>query len=478
MLTLPNRRDAHCALFAGAGSLSFSITGQSSGTSDADTTGSAIFLFKVSLKFKSSVAAGTYDGATLNLSPRAETLANTGGFAFVSATRGTQQGVVFDRRDGVQAQGQMVVEAYVDRGIFAYMPAPVLLNTARLGLAATTATPLVYAISSGGPITSTRATVPPTACSLSAFEPFSALANILTLSSSCEVSMTQLQTGSASAIPLSVSYGSLTTDLTFGVYSPAGLKITAADPTLNRIQDASGQLFESCTTGGLLGAPRRYPYQSTTLQASTSLNLPHGDFEVDITNLVTFTSTSSAVAHAGSAAGSAIKDWNVLTGKSVGTTTMLLGASVNPTDAPGAGVPSVEITVSDSPVHAVSMVARVVTTVSWISTPATLVSYGANVSVGVLLQQLLRAEGDSGLLFSQVSWSDGASEDVGITPISGLDEMTLTSSSSNIVLHAPNSASNLESFWKVEVAVAASAECISDQVAAPPSASGDAFTPT
>ena len=61
----------------------------------------------------------------------------------------------------------------------------------------------------------------------------------------------------------------------------------------------------------LFGAPSRYPYQSTTLKATASLALPHGDLEVDITNLVKFTSSNGAVAHAGMAAGSAIRDWNV-----------------------------------------------------------------------------------------------------------------------------------------------------------------------
>ena len=74
---------------------------------------------------------------------------------------------------------------------------------------------------------------------------------VLSLSAPCEVSLSQLQTGSASAIPLTVNYGNLATDLTFGVYSPGGLQISAADPMLNRIQDASGGLFESCSTGSV-----------------------------------------------------------------------------------------------------------------------------------------------------------------------------------------------------------------------------------
>ena len=143
----------------------------------------------------------------------------------------------------------MVVEAPVDRGIFAYMQAPVLLNSARLGLAAASATPLVYRVTSDSRYATSNAgaAVSPTACSIGLPD----FANVLSLSAPCEVSLSQLQTGSASAIPLTVNYGNLATDLTFGVYSPGGLQISAADPMLNRIQDASGGLFESCSTGSV-----------------------------------------------------------------------------------------------------------------------------------------------------------------------------------------------------------------------------------
>ena len=57
------------AFLSSTGKLSLSITGVQQSTSDSDTTGTAIYLFKFQLKFKSNVAAGIYDGSTLNLYP-------------------------------------------------------------------------------------------------------------------------------------------------------------------------------------------------------------------------------------------------------------------------------------------------------------------------------------------------------------------------------------------------------------------------
>ena len=131
-----------------AGRLVFSITGVASSTEAADTTGTAIFLFKVRLRFKSGVGAGKYDGTTLGLYPFADALVNSGGFSFVSTDSGTQRGLVFDARDAAQSHGQMTVDAKVDRGVFGYFESPVLLNSARLGSASPSYTPTVVKVTS------------------------------------------------------------------------------------------------------------------------------------------------------------------------------------------------------------------------------------------------------------------------------------------------------------------------------------------
>ena len=87
--------------------------------------------------------------------------------------------------------------------------------------------------------------------------------------------------------------------------------------------------------------------------------------------------------------------------------------------------------------------------------------FGTNLSAGVELRQSLLAEGDTGLLFSTVTWSDGASEDVGTNNLGGLDEITAVSGTPNVVMYEPQRGSNSELFWKMGVAVAASRECVS-----------------
>ena len=77
----------------------------------------------------------------------------------------------------------------------------------------------------------------------------------------------------------------------------------------------------------------------------------------------------------------------------------------------------------------------------------------------------MTAEGDSGLLFSTVLWSDGASEDVGSDNLAGLDQIFLQSGSANVATVAPHSSDNSENFWKLGVEVAASRECVSTVLA-------------
>ena len=64
-----------------------------------------------------------------------------------------------------------------------------------------------------------------------------------------------------------------------------------------------------------------------------------------------------------------------------------------------------------------------------------------------------------GLLFSTVMWSDGTVEEVGSSPLQGTDEITLSSSSANLVLTPPQSAGNADRFWAITVSVGAASDC-------------------
>ena len=66
--------------------VSWLATGIKSTTSNADVTGSAVYLLRITMAVSSGVAAGTYDGTTLGLYPRATELISSA--AFVSGADG------------------------------------------------------------------------------------------------------------------------------------------------------------------------------------------------------------------------------------------------------------------------------------------------------------------------------------------------------------------------------------------------------
>jgi hypothetical protein len=168
---------------------------------------------------------------------------------------------------------------------------------------------------------------------------------------------------------------------------------------------------------------------------------------------VSFTVDAPSVADVGSSS-----DWDLLTGVSAGSATVRLGTHTAST----VRAPSLVIAVSDVPVRAASMVTRLVTHVTWSLTPTYWYSFGTSVSAEVLVSQRLDAEGVSGLLYSAVTWSDGAVEPVGNRAWSQLDEITEPSSNANVFANAPLSSSNSETFWELGVAVGATRECLTD----------------
>ncbi|KAL1499209.1 hypothetical protein AB1Y20_013717 [Prymnesium parvum] len=437
------------AFLSTPGQLSFSITGVRDGTPNSATIGTAIFLLRVQLQFNPAVASGVYGSSVLGLYPRAETLANTGGLAFVSASRGVQRGVVFDRRDAVNSYGEMEVSSPVSRGIFAYMERPVLLNSALSSIfseAAQAYTPVVLRVTSDSRYSDAWAdSITPSSCEVGSP---STVALVLD-GCSFTVNLTQ----SASDVPMNVSYtdGNTTfrASLTFGVFVPDSIVMTAEDLILNRIEDLHGTTVPQCSSG----SRTRYPYQSTRLRATSSASSLPGaaPLAIDITSLVSFSVDAPGIASVG-----LDDDWNLLSGRSVGSAAVRLGSQ----SAPVLRSPILVVDVSNSPVSAVAMVSRVITDVTWSETPAFWFTFGSSVAAAVLVGQIFAAEGDSGLLYSTVTWSDGASEAVGIKAWAGLDEIAQPSFNPNIVVYAPLGESNSEQFWKVGVAVGAINECI------------------
>ena len=213
--------------------------------------------------------------------------------------------------------------------------------------------------------------------------------------------------------------------------------ISLSDSTLNRFGDMQGDDIMSCSTGGATA----YPYQRTRAIAYAD--------GLDVTALVSFAVADTAVADVSSTRFDAIQ------GKSAGSTSVHLGGLVG-------SEPSAPLEVSDTLVSASSLVARVVTGAAWRLQPSVQFSVGEVVLARALLSNSMMAEGDSGFMFSQVVWSDGATEDVGYSPAADVEELGVEVGSAGVSVTAPSVGSP---FWQLGVAVGAVKECVDSVVA-------------
>ena len=407
-----------------AGALSWLAAGRSSSATPALVTGTAIFLLRIRLRVMPGTAADVYGGSSLNLYPYATDLVNDGNGYIVRNLAGS----VYDARDAVQQMGQVTVRTASVVAIFAFPPSGVLANTAML-----TGAPVSYALAIGSVTDDDRTTAVASpssgfACSTSELE------GVLRLSS-CSVQLTTVQTTSKRQATVTVLYEGVDASAFFDVYTPQQLSVALEDDTLNRFAGMHGGVVAACDSGD----SRAYPYQRTRSKAVSD--------GLDATSLVSFGVLDPAVA------GISASRFDVVVGKSVGSTSVHLGG--RPTG------PSAAVSVSDTLVSVLQLVARVVTQTSWSSSALPPLELGLvvdDVFVEAVLYNVMSAEGDSGRMFSRVVWSDGHEEDVGYSPAAGIEEMAVSSGSAGVSLVAP---SGSEHFWQMGVAVGAVKECVS-----------------
>ena len=226
--------------------VSWLAAGLKSTTSNADVTGTAIYLLRVRVRVLDSVAAGTYDGATLGLYPRATELISGGAFVV------DLDGSVFDGRNSVQTRGQLVVSASAaSAGIFVSAPGGVLANLAALTGSATTYPLNVVEVSdddrSG---TGSPSSVAGASCVTT--DPTS----VLTLSG-CSVLLGASQTASLTGASVNVIYSGHSRTASYDVYAPPETSLWLSDSTLNRFSDSTGSPTSECAAGGVAA----YPYQ-------------------------------------------------------------------------------------------------------------------------------------------------------------------------------------------------------------------------
>ena len=179
--------------------------------------------------------------------------------------------------------------------------------------------------------------------------------------------------------------------------------------------------------------------------------LPHGTTTIEVTNPVSFRRRAERGKRRH------WRDWNLLAGKSAGRRSFTSARRRRRPAGTGLAV--------DRGVDRPSGLSRCCrgSSPTWpgrlLPCPHTL-RLGAH--CGRAGAQRLSAEGDSGLLFSAVTWSDGAVEDVGVDALEGLDEIHSEVGTASIVAFPPRSVSNSDKLWKVGVAVGASKECVTN----------------
>ena len=410
-------------LSASPGEVSWLATGVKSTASNGDVTGSSIYLLRVSMVVLSSTTPGQYDGDRLGFYPRATELIS--GAPFVQDTNGE----VFDARGSAQTLGQLTIKGSSVVGVLAYQTTGFLANLAPLtGVVSAYALSIVQVNDDERDLDS-RDLVSSATCSTEA--PSSVLLSV----EACVVQAGPLQNGTQQHVSVQVSHAGHNATVSFGVYTPWATRITLEDTNLNRI---SGAPSTSCSDGQPSGHAA-YPYQRTKAYAFAD--------ELDATALVSFVVLDSSVADV-----SPVR-LNIIRGRTRGNTSVHLSGR-------SATWPSVVLTVSDTEVTAITLVARVVTHASWSDggRPPSQYSYGDLLPARVTLSNSMTAEGDGGFMFTRVIWSDGAGEDVGHLQVDGIETVSLSVGSSGVSTIAPIGSEN---FWWVGVAVGAVKECVS-----------------
>ncbi|KAL1528137.1 hypothetical protein AB1Y20_009499 [Prymnesium parvum] len=407
-----------------AGGVSWLATGVKSTATNANVTGSAIYLLRATLTVLAATPAGTYGGATLGLYPRATELISAVAFAQ------DVDGKVFDRRDGPQIAGELTIVTSTTSGIFAYSLSGTLPNLAPLTGASSVHAIKVFRVGSDDRLEEEASEVSDAICIADADAP-----SVFELVG-CNVTLGPSQTTGSTQSSVSVAFtengSTWNASVQFSVYRPRNVTVSLDQSELKRIVGLEGESIPRCSREGRTA----YPYQRTGIRA-----LADG---LDATPLVSFATGDADVA------GVSSSRYNIIEGREEGTTTAYLSL-----------VPhhSAQISVTDAAISASELVVRVVTSVTWAQgwQPPPQYVYDGLVVVIAQVTNFMTAEGDSGFMYSRVVYSDGHEEDVGYDHAPSIEEMEVSSGSSGVELQEP---SDEESLWQIGVAVGAVAECL------------------
>ena len=409
-------------LAAGGGEAALSTSGLATGYTAAQVTGSSVAV--VTLTFKVAASATGARDVSGAFSFEAVQMVNPYSIAFASGLAGQ----VNDARGGSQASGQLSIAALSFAGIFASVPRNELVNTAPLNgadISAVISAVAVYGRKGYGNKALSRVAL---SCAVAS----DAASQASLRQSACTVTASEGETRGAPAASVTVSYGGHTTSLAFKVWFPTRVWLNASDARLGlvlplsthgAVADAVRSAYALHTADPLdpAGALPRYQRALLTATAVFSTSSSETDSEawtVDVTSLVTFTSSDPAVA----AVGLGSDGYPILAGVAPGS---VLASIAVPT---GAGVPPirggpVSVAVTAGSDDATAFVRRLVVVVvsgaEWVS-PALSPRAQTDGGVGlddevyprVSLQHSLTREGDIARVAVYAEYSDGEREDV------------------------------------------------------------------
>ena len=364
-------------------------------------TGSNVDVVELRFKVKTSVSAGIHSDV-LNFT--ITQMVNEFSVAFANDVTGQ----VNDEQGGAQTLGQITVRndaAYV--GLFAYASVNELANLAPLSGASASSDVKTYVVyddaDEGNDDVSSL-----TSCSFIDAATAAAVVS-LTSSNGCTVMTSSDHTTGAAAVGVSISLGGLTTSATFRVWFPATVALDVSDDVLGIVMPSDELLGASSKLQRAvrLNDTCSMRYQKAELRAYATFSAGDASVSsVDVTDLVGFASSNTAVAALDTSTSSA----PVLQGLAPGATevsVMLSKAeSVSMTDA------TLEVQVSqDVPAVVEELTVVVYTGMTWSESVGS-VALGGEGSAGVTLKHELSAEGHTASVAVYANFDDGTYEDV------------------------------------------------------------------
>eukprot|EP00854_Cymbomonas_tetramitiformis_P007002 gene7002-8348_t len=364
------------------GQVTVVTSGLASGVTAADVTGSAIFLFSVTMRVEPMAGEGTFTDV---LSLTVNEMVSTSTVTIPGTLKA--RGQVNDARGGGQTSGTLQVTLPRPVGIYAYASQAELFNTAALNAQVVSASIHVRRVFSEHGVAD--ASVQDAECTSAAEGDVIAL-------SGCTLSLTDQHTAGSRAVLVNVADGAFAVTVALLVWYPQSVSVTIADATLNAIAGS--------TPPGSTPPPPCVAclYQRSAVQLWVSWGGTGlvATVLTDVSHLIAFASSNSTTA-------SVVR--NTVVGHTPGSSQISISAGA----ADVVARTRIDVVVSDVPVTVTSLQANLFVSAVWSGVPTRVstddrMSFTATVS----FKRTLRAEGQEGVVYVCALFSDGSVQDV------------------------------------------------------------------